>query len=185
MILRSPFIRLKTNNAASQPTRTRVPVNSFLSFLGKGGSRVLRASTYRRLLLPTPPVMLVTNFPPRELPTVPVKMGAQRGPTGQWLQPPQQSSWHTTSFINSPNSILKAARAFCTPSSLWNALGLPEIITEHSHSSAHHTPLLWGLTALWDRKVGFFSGGGCFLVRGQFTIFLTALFFEQKAKVLS
>lgn len=44
---------------------------------------MLRASTYRRLLLPTPPVMLVTNFPPCELPTVPVKMGAQRGPTGQ------------------------------------------------------------------------------------------------------
>lgn len=61
MVLRSSFIRLKTNNKDSQPTRTRVPVNSFLSFLGKERSPVLPTSTYRRLL-PTP-LILVINFP--------------------------------------------------------------------------------------------------------------------------
>ena len=75
-IFRSPFIRLKTNNAARQPTRTRAPVNSFLCFLGRGRSCVLRASTHRWLLPPAPPVTPAAPFPPHQVPAAPAEVGA-------------------------------------------------------------------------------------------------------------
>lgn len=151
MILRSSFIRLKTNNTDGQPTRTRVPVNSFLSFLGKERSPVLPASIYRRLL-PTP-FILVTNFPPCRLPAASVEAGAQRGLQGS-KSSPHSRVHHTPSPPSAfPTPFQKQPGLLALPAPSRAPLVFPKIIPEHSRGSAHHTQLSGSFMALWDRKV--------------------------------
>lgn len=139
MILRSPFIRLKTNNAASQPTRTRAPVNSFLSFLGRGGSRLLRASTYGRLPIPTPPVTLATDFPPRKVPAAPVEVAARGEPAGGVTPAPNLAAHHHL-FHKLTQLHLRKSQGFSHPSSRCSTLRPPPRSPQSPATALHITP---------------------------------------------
>lgn len=180
MILRSPFIRLKTNSTASQPTRTRAPVNSFLSSLDREGSCALHLSIYRQPLLPTHPDSSRYHFPSGDsrLPAALVERWARdrKLHTGQRIQPCCRPH-HTWSHRETYPAPSWSSQGFL----LSGALCLPKMLAEQRQWS--HTKHIRGQEVQEHSGRGEgFLGGTAYSSWSSLAVFLIAPFLNRKLK---